>query len=425
MRCLLASFALNFSFALLAAQAATAQKFAITDLGTLPGGSDSAGWGINGSGQVTGYSGTPEGPNLVHAFLYSEGKMSDLGTLPGGFTSVGYAISGGERGRKDKREQGEERIQVTGSSGSADGSNHAFLYSNGTMSDLGTLPNLGSQNSYSTGLAINKSGQVTGYSGVRYGAEHAFLYSNGKMSDLGTLPGGNVSGGYGVNESGEVTGTSGTSNARHAFLYRNGEMSDLGTLPGGTFSAGFAINESGEVTGSSDAAEITPGNLHAFLYSHGRMLDLGTLPGEPSSEARGINRSGQVVGFASSGQNTNFHAFLYSDGIMKDLNDLIQTNSGWSLWFAQAIDDREQITGYGSLTTEQLTRFYSPQCARMTVNTARAENMGGTTTHAIEEAMKTALLKKRTLLLCQPPPAEINSQLNRQTKQNKILSQGR
>ena len=44
-------------------------------------------------------------------------------------------------GREDKRrEQGGENIQVTGYANTADGSNHAFLYSNGTMSDLGTLP---------------------------------------------------------------------------------------------------------------------------------------------------------------------------------------------------------------------------------------------------------------------------------------------
>lgn len=363
MRCLLAAFALNFSFALISTQSTTAQKFTIADLGSLSEGGDSQGWGINEAGEVTGYSWSPEIPNLGHAFLYSKGRMSDLGTLPGGFVSSGYAISaGGNRERKERGRESGRSIQITGYSGAADG-NHAFVYSNGTMFDLGTLPNLGTQNSYSTGLAINESGQVTGYSGILHGAEHAFLYANGKMLDLGTLFGGTYSAGYGINDSGEVAGTSGTSDTRHAFLYRNGEMFDLGTLPGGTFSAAFGINESGEVTGSSNGTEVDPGNLHAFLYSNGKMLDLGSLPGQPSSEARGINRSGQVVGFTSSGQYTNYRAFLYSDGVMKDLNDLISPNSGWSLWFAQAINDRGQIAGYGSINGVTHAFLLTPVCS--------------------------------------------------------------
>jgi probable HAF family extracellular repeat protein len=373
MCCLLASFALNFSFALLAAQSATAQKFAITDLGTLPAGTGSTGYAINESGQVTGYSSSSNFSSPQHAFLYSEGNMTDLGTLPGGTRSIGYGINGGgrrkERGREDKRrEQGGENTQVTGYANTADGSNHAFLYSNGSMLDLGTLPNLGTGYVYSGGIAINESGQVTGYSGANEDIEHAFLYSNGTMSDLGTLPGGSTSEGYGINESGEVTGRSSTYNAQnvyalHAFLYSNGEMSDLGTLPGGRFSAGFGINNSGEVTGSSDGAE-TLSNEHAFLYSHGRMLDLGTLPGQTSSVGRGINRFRQVVGTSSTlGDYTNIRAFLYSDGVMKDLNDLIQPNSGWSLSAAYAINDRGQITGDGSINGATHAFLLTPVCS--------------------------------------------------------------
>jgi probable HAF family extracellular repeat protein len=116
----------------------------------------------------------------------------------------------------------------------------------------------------------------------------------------------------------------------------------------GTSSSGTGINDFGEVTGVSDAAQLTGGDVHAFLYSNGTMLDLGTLPGQSSSIGRGINLSGQVVGYTTSGQNTNFRPFLCSDGIMKDLNDLIPKNSGWSFWYAFAINDRGQITGHGS-----------------------------------------------------------------------------
>lgn len=377
------SFALSLSFALLAAQAASAQQYSVADLGTLPGHSASTGWGIDGYGQVTGASAISPGSHFQHAFLYSNGEMSDLGTFPGGFTSVGYSITGGHgQGRKngwgdDKwAAQAAEDIQITGSASGGD-LDHAFLYSHGTMQDLGTLPDLQQGvNSYSAGFAINESGQVAGYSGVLHGVEHAFLYSDGKMSDLGTLPGGSVSGGYGINASGEVAGTSGIagSSSRHAFLYSHGTMLDLGTLPGGTFSAAFAINDSGEIAGSADTAD-SGGLLHAFLYSHGRMLDLGTIPGQPSSEARAINRYGDVVGFTSSGHYTDYHAFLYSNGVMKDLNDLIPNGSGWSLQLALGINDRGQITGSGTINNQTHAFLLTPVGS----NKAEDRRRGGTT----------------------------------------------
>ena len=57
---------------------------------------------------------------------------------------------------------------------------HAFLFSNGTMTDLGTMGGTGSE-----GLAINDSGEVVGVTQTKAGTSEAFL-SNGKtMTDLG------------------------------------------------------------------------------------------------------------------------------------------------------------------------------------------------------------------------------------------------
>src|SRR5262245_7609526 len=60
------------------------------------------------------------------------------------------------------------------------------------------------------GVAINAGGQVTGYTN----AQHAFLWTpatphglSGTLIDLGTLSGG-LSYGYGINNSGQVTGFS-------------------------------------------------------------------------------------------------------------------------------------------------------------------------------------------------------------------------
>jgi probable HAF family extracellular repeat protein len=60
------------------------------DLGTL-GGAHSFGWGINDSGQVVGSSATATGE--MHAFLWTDGVMQDLGTFLGGYYSSALGIN--------------------------------------------------------------------------------------------------------------------------------------------------------------------------------------------------------------------------------------------------------------------------------------------------------------------------------------------
>ena len=99
-----------------------APTYLLTDLGTL-GGTGSYGGAINDSGQVTGYANT-SGDAAIHAFVTINGVMRDLGTL-GGTHSEGTAINASG--------------QVTGYSETTDGSQHAFLFSDGQMQDLNDL----------------------------------------------------------------------------------------------------------------------------------------------------------------------------------------------------------------------------------------------------------------------------------------------
>jgi len=297
--------------------------YTITDLGTLNGGFYSIGRGINDSGQVTGYSFTAAGD--THAFLYSGGSMTDLGTL-GGTYSYGQGIN--------------DSGQVTGYSQGTGSTIHAFLYSGGSMTDLGTLGGI-----YSIGQGINDSGQVTGLASTLDGSQHAFLFSRGNMADLGTL-GGSTSTGMGINASSQITGTSYTTGGLlDAFLYGGGSMIDIGTL--GSGSIGKAINSTGQVTGLFYTT-ILFGPYHAFLYSGGSMTDLGTLGGS-YSEGLGINTSGQVTGDSSTTGDSAYHAFLYTPGAgMVDLNTLLPSGSGWTLVAAYGINDAGQITGSGT-----------------------------------------------------------------------------
>ena len=168
----------------------------------------------------------------------------------------------------------------------------------------------GGSQSYATG--INASGQVVGCAFTSSGNYYAFLYSNGTMTDLGTL-GGSYSAASGINDSGQVVGAAYTSSGGpYAFLYSNGTMTDLGTLPGLPSSVASGINDSGLVVGYADNFHTSSGHYsYAFLYTNGTMEDLNTLIplGWTLAGATAINDSGQIVGYGTN-PNGNTDAFL-------------------------------------------------------------------------------------------------------------------
>jgi probable HAF family extracellular repeat protein len=114
------------------------------------------------------------------------------------------------------------------------------------LTDLGTLPNASggaSAGGPSSGAtAFNNVGDIVGYSDTQYPAYntafkqafHAFLYSNGVMTDLGAIAGQNYySSAYSVNDSQEIVGFTQTVSSANgsvlsrAFLYTNGTMYNL------------------------------------------------------------------------------------------------------------------------------------------------------------------------------------------------------
>jgi len=160
------------------------------------------------------------------------------------------------------------------------------------IENLGTLGG-----SFSQAYSINDAGQVVGFSRNSSNENEAFLYDNGSMIGLGTLPDGNFSEAFGINDAGQVVGHSrNSSNQSEAFLYENGSMNGLGTL-GGTFSFARGINDAGQVVGWSGNSS---NQFEAFLYENGSMTSLNSLlsPGSGWNlrDARGINSSGQIVG---------------------------------------------------------------------------------------------------------------------------------
>ncbi len=297
-------------------------QYTITNVGASAGASIAE--GINESGQVVGRFKATTGPGTYeHAFLWEDGVLNDLGTLyEDRYLSQASCIN--------------ESGQIVGYSNYSDSFyGHAFLYENGVMQDLGTLGG-----DTSSASCINDSGQIVGRSTATSSWDgHAFLY-DGSWHDIG----GYDSAATAINNSGQVAGhTDVFTPFHHAFLW-DGTMHDLGTLRG---SAGYSyaqdLNESGLVVGYS---EVSSGGMHAFIYDGG-MHDLGTLGGS-GSVAEAINDKGEVVGYSRfSTEVDEHHAFIYRDDVMSDLNSMIPVDSGWTLEMANDINNKGQVVGAG------------------------------------------------------------------------------
>lgn len=289
------------------------QNRTIVDLGTL-GGNFSGALGANSSGQAVGVAlnAISENPDFAQfmseapaatqarAFLYQNGSMQDLGTL-GGNDAAALVVN--------------ESGQVAGYSYTNSTPNpttgiptvHPFLWTNGQMQDLGSLggtialPSRSPLESPPGGPVLNNRGQVVGTSTLAGDDnEHAFLWTSGTMIDLGTL-GGDGSQALAINEAGQVVGRSDfspTSPFHHAFLWQHGTMTDLGVVAPCQNSTAVVINSRGQVVADMGACG---GEGSAFVWQAGQPIaDLNTLVSPPSDlHIEGvafINERGEIAG---------------------------------------------------------------------------------------------------------------------------------
>jgi probable HAF family extracellular repeat protein len=230
------------------------------DLGTL-GGTDAEALMVNDQRQIVGESYINSTPSTfcannfgfaltTGAFIWENGEMTNLGTFGGTCTLATYLNNQGE---------------VVGISTLAgDPFARAFLWEHGS---LHKLPNAFGPDRTSA-LGINEAGDIVGWATMPNQINHATLWKNGMMTDLGTLEGDQCSYGWVLNERKQVVGVSATSclSPNHVFLWENGSIVDLNTLipPDSPvyLTTPETINDSGEIAGTGADSK---GNTHAFL----------------------------------------------------------------------------------------------------------------------------------------------------------------
>jgi len=202
--------------------------------------------GINDLGQITGGVYFPP----YRAYLHSGGGVITsadyLSPLPGGGATYGWRVN--------------NYGQVCCDAIASDGKDDAAIWDSvHGMQDIGTLPS----GTSAWPEYINDGGDMVGFGDTAVGPHHAFLYSNGVMTDLGTLPGFPYSGAFSLDGSGsQVVGAASMvaldfvprDGPMRAILWRDGLMYDLNTLiaagSGWVLEVAIGINDHGQISGT-------------------------------------------------------------------------------------------------------------------------------------------------------------------------------
>jgi probable HAF family extracellular repeat protein len=227
---------------------------------------------LNDVGQIAG--GYTDANSNDHIFVrHADGTFQDLGVF--GIDPSALAVNN----------QG--RVLI----GMNDGvRNHTYLSRPGSVG-LEEVPSLIQNGSVSAG-DMNQWGMVVGTASVdaSNGDEHAYLYFEGKIKDLGVLPGGDSTWGYGINDFGQtvgqayqapkpIYGANGqligyTPQVTHGWISMDGKPHDVNRLLNAAFkgweiSVARKVNDRGQVLAD---ANFNGGETHSVLLTPNAIL---------------------------------------------------------------------------------------------------------------------------------------------------------
>lgn len=254
---------------------------------------------INELGDIAGWGQTEA---YLHPLLWSDGAMYELPALGG---IVAYARDINDSGLIVGESEYEPDNRWV----------HATLWENMQAIDLGTFEDYG----VSTALGINNRGQIVGYSwkeSIHH--NHAFLWQDGVMTDLGAFGWPyDESAAKDINDAGDIVGQADdTGGHGHAVLWQDGQIRDIHRPGYGDASGALAINNVGQIVGWVGYTVFSSSGA-IWDAQHG-LRDLNDLVppfnGWIVETARDINDAGQIAaaGPIKGTGRLNDHAMLLS-----------------------------------------------------------------------------------------------------------------
>lgn len=299
------------------AQNTTPTRYTVIDLVTLGGVFGSSAHSINDKGWIAGVANL-SGDTGEHAALWHNGIVTDLGTLGGYNSNVDFPVK----------------------------NNTGLIVGFAQTSDIDPL---GEQSCIfsctPSGGACNGSNQSC----------RGFRWRNGVMEPLGTL-GGNNSAATSANNRGLVVGLAENSTQDTSCIppqvldykpvvWHGSQIHELPLAGGDAIGAATGVNDNNQIVGGSGMCGSGPGigpiSVHAVLWQDSSETDLGNLGGAVNNIAYAINNAGQIVGASDLTGDSTGHAFLWQKGIMTDLGTL----PGDFFSVAFGINDNGQVVG--------------------------------------------------------------------------------